>query len=543
MPIAPREYPVRFTPRGLCDAFDSTDAFAGACQSLQNLIFDQSNPEIVVSRPGVSTITSFAGFNTPGVISVHVTIGMTTYGMIATARNAGHDEPFAYDHNAGAFITISGVVAGNTPTTPSTTGAWTPPTMASIGAKIIVTHPGFNGVGANFFGVIDVTNPAAPAWSSANTTVNLLPTVPVAVANFNNRAYFAVQSGSLALLYYSDVLAATVITNATNILTIGDTSPITALCGLPIQTTSSGITQALLVFKATQIWQVTGDLVGATLSLNYISLTIGCSAPRSLANSPLGTYFISNSGPMMVSQAAGLLSVLYSAAQLIPDVQAPFQAATQPTRIAGGYCATIYRVSVQTFVNGQAVTNDYWFDEHKRRWNGPHTFNYACASQLGNFFVLVSNDSPGKLIKSEVEPSQSSVYTDIGAALTGNLLSSTLPKTQNMNQKQVVESTIELSSGGASVLYTITAQDEIGSTINSVIIPVTVSGKLWGAFFWGDGTRWTSSLNICKTYTIPWTMPLVFPKLQLNVQVTSSSAIAIGTAHFRYQDLGYTMVG
>ena len=52
MPI-PESAPLRFTPRGVADAYDSSDTFPGACRKLQNLVFDPSNPELVVARPGV----------------------------------------------------------------------------------------------------------------------------------------------------------------------------------------------------------------------------------------------------------------------------------------------------------------------------------------------------------------------------------------------------------------------------------------------------------------------------------------------------------
>ena len=44
---------------------------------------------------------------------------------------------------------------------------------------------------------------------------------------------------------------------------------------------------------------------------------------------------------------------------------------------------------------GQSVTNDYWFDEHKRRWTGPHSFAYDCLSQYGNYFIMTANGVPG----------------------------------------------------------------------------------------------------------------------------------------------------
>ncbi|MEF9504260.1 hypothetical protein OWS73_21410 [Burkholderia sp. 1B3(2022)] len=119
--------PVRFTPKGLCDAFDATDAFAGACQLLSNLVFDQGNPEIIVARPGVgSAATTFGGFASPTYVSVHTVIGTVAYGMVSTARNPGFDEPFAFNLLTSSFITISGVTSANVPSSPATSGAWAP---------------------------------------------------------------------------------------------------------------------------------------------------------------------------------------------------------------------------------------------------------------------------------------------------------------------------------------------------------------------------------------------------------------------------------
>jgi hypothetical protein len=135
--------------------------------------------------------------------------------------------------------------------------------MAVVSTKILVTHPGFSGTGSNFFGVIDISNPAAPAWSSANLATNALTGVPTSVANFNNRAYFSVGN----TLQFSDVLVPTTRSNASQALTVGDTTAITAQSGLPFQTTSGGVVGALVVFKQSQIWQVTGDPTTSNLAL------------------------------------------------------------------------------------------------------------------------------------------------------------------------------------------------------------------------------------------------------------------------------------
>jgi hypothetical protein len=534
--------PVRFTPKGLCDAFDSTDAFAGACALLTNLVFDQANPEVIVSRPGVgSPQTSFAGFTSPTFVSVQITIGTMVYGMVSSARNPGQDEPFAYNLLTSSFITISGVTAGNTPTSPATSGAWTPPTMAVVSTYILVTHPGFSGVGANIFGAINIANPAAPAWTSQDLATNPMGHVPTSVANFNNRAYFAygATGNHLAL---SDVLAPLTRTNASQDLTIGDTTPITAQSGLPVQTISSGVIGALVVFKAFSIWQITGDPSINNLGENFITLTTGCAAPRSIALTPFGIVFVGVDAPYVLNFLGTLAPLSHTpGADGPPDVQVPFQNATTPSRIAASFSGNIYRVCLATSIQGVAQTNDYWYDIRRKRWNGPHSFSYDCASQFGNGFILSGAAHGAALFEGPSLNTPSSVYSDNGTAIQVHLRSSTFPKTQQMAEVQVVESTIEFAASGASVNYSITGLDDQGNTIDATFVATPAAGITWGGgAVWGGGAIWTSAQAIPHVYNIPWTVPLVFQKMALDVMAPASSGVSIGTFFARYQNTGYT---
>lgn len=534
--------PVRFTPKGLCDAYDATDAFQGACALLTNVVFDQANPEVVVSRPGVGApVTSFATFTTPTFVSVFAVIGTIVYGMVSTARNPGHDEPFAYDLIANAFITISGVLSTNVPASPATSGPWTPPTMAVISTDIIITHPGFSGAGANFFGVINIANPAAPVWSSANTATNALPSVPTSVANFNNRAWYACGN----VLYFSDVLVPLTRTNATNSVTLGDTTPITAQSGLPIQTTSAGVIGGLIAFKGSSIWQVTGDITQNNLSLSYITLTTGCSSPRSVVQGPLGIFFVGVDAPYILN-FLGVLSALSHTPgnDGPPDVQVPFQNCTQFSRISASFSGNIFRVCVPTTLSGVSQTNDYWYDIRRKRWNGPHTFPYDCASQFGISFVLSGIGSGAALFVSQSIPNTNSTYADNGTQITSHMKSSSFPKTGRMAQVQVVESTQELSSSGSAVQYSITGYDDQNNTLGSCLITTAPSGFVWGSgVLWGSGAKWSSAQRIPHVYNIPWRAPLVFQKMAIDIQATSSNSLSIGTFFARYQDTGYTNQG
>lgn len=537
MPIREKQFPVSFTPKGLTDALDSTEKFHGSCLQLADLIFDQLNPDLVVARPGIKVQADFAaaGFIAPGWISVHTTVGDITYGLIASGRNSGQDEPFAYNNATSAFVTVSGITNLNTPTTVSMVGAWTPPTMAVIGTLLIVTHPGFPG-GATKIGWFDISNPAAPTWTAGDVSTNALPSVPTWVANFSNRAYY----GCGQTTPYSDVLAGTARASSSQALTIGDTSATTAAFGLPVQTTSSGISQALIIFKATQCWQVTGDPVGNNLALNFLSLNIGTRAPRSVWQSPFGLYFICDGGPYVIDTFGAVRSLTHTAQEYEPDVQAPFQNAVTPSRVAGCYAASIYRICLETIVRGNDFVGDYWFDEHRRRWNGPHTFQYDCASEYMGDVILSSSSNPAFLFKSEVTPSTSSAYSDNGVSYTPTLQSSLLPKDASMSEKQVVESTLELANGGAITTYFVQALDDQQSVLDTVSITVANSGKLWGTNVWGDGSVWTSGTNRPRVYNVQWNQPLVFQKMAIYIQSSASSALAIGVFRARYQETGYT---
>ncbi|MBY4771766.1 hypothetical protein [Burkholderia ambifaria] len=532
-------YPVRFTPKGLCDALDATDAFPGACSLLTNLVFDQGNPELVVPRPGVGTaLTTFAGFTAPTFVSVYIVIGNVAYGMVSTGRTAGFDEPFAYNLASNSFVTISGVTAGNVPASPTTSGVWTPPSMAVIGPRIVVTHPGFSGVGSNFFGVIDISNPAAPTWGTTNTGTNPLPGVPTAVANFNNRAWFSI--GNVA--YYSDVLAPTTRTNASQSVTLGDTTPITAFAGLPVQTTSGGVTAALIAFKASQIWQVTGDASTNNLGANYLSLTIGTIAPRSVAQSPLGTHFVGADAPYVVTPL-GAIQQLVPGGRTTADVQTPFLNTTQPTRMSAAYSGSIYRVCVPTQLSGQSQTNDYWFDMRRTRWNGPHSFVYDCAAQYGSFFVVSGAGQGAALFLSTTLPTSNTSYVDAGSTYPCHLRSSTFPKNNRMSQLQVVESNIELStSGSVSTNFSITALNEKNTTLGSTSVTKSGGGSVWGSFTWG-AAPWTALNAIPDVNPLAWPNTLVFAKLAIDIFTNSGNPFRIGTFYARYQDTGYIAQG
>lgn len=170
--------PAKFKPRGVISSLDGMNSAPGGMGALTNLIHDPSTPNTFQCRPAASELTDFNGYTNPGAISVAMQIGNMVYGLIASDLNPGFDEPFAYDLLLASSVAVTGITGANVPTTQATTGDWVPPSYAVMGPYVVFTHPGFSGANG-YFGYFDITNPAAPVWTSGNTTTNALVNPPI----------------------------------------------------------------------------------------------------------------------------------------------------------------------------------------------------------------------------------------------------------------------------------------------------------------------------------------------------------------------------
>ena len=113
-----------------------------------------------VPRPAAASMTTFAGFTSPAQINALIQVGNIAYGMIAETSGIynGKDVPYAYNVKTAAFqtITIPGGAA-SLPATPASSGDWVPPHMEVVGSRIVITHPGYAGGAAPFFGWLDLS--------------------------------------------------------------------------------------------------------------------------------------------------------------------------------------------------------------------------------------------------------------------------------------------------------------------------------------------------------------------------------------------------
>ena len=505
--------------------------------SLKNLIPYPASKNYWMCRPAMAEQTAFAGFTTPDFVSALLVVGDRAYGMIKSQRFPGFDEPFSFDLAGGTFTAIAGVTGANTPSSPSSSGTWVPPTMALVGTSIIVTHPGFSGIGANFFGVISVANPAAPTWVSQNTATNALPVVPTAVENFNGRASFLVnpptgQPGA----YYSDVLVPGTITNASQVLTFDDNVPLTALAGLPLNSQLGGVVQSLIIFKGvTSMYQVTGDAATSDLRRDALNKATGTYAPNSVTPTPYGLAFYSPEGMRIIDFAAGVSDPIGVGGE---GIAVPFIYANVPSRVCAAANASVIRITTK---NDNAVGSPYeewWYDMARKVWSGPHTCTASLIQRWGNTFILAPVDHVASLARSDVVQSSGTTFSEYGTTLTWQYQTAFLPDPGEMCEISMVETTLNAAFDSSTPSFNAAFLDQDDAVVDSITIAITGTSTVWGAFVWG-ASPWGGALTKLRQRQIPWSKPIVFRRGKLDITGDSSSGLILGDMFMRYQLLGY----
>jgi hypothetical protein len=531
-----RSTPMWFSPRGVSDTLDGTNVFPGAMAALSNLIPDLATPNLWAPRPASISLTSFSGFTTPGFISVFEIVGQYVFGMIATGRNAGHDEPFCYDLINQDFVIVSGVTDLNTPISPSATGAWEPPTMALVGTYLLVTHPGFTLGGGVLFGWFDISNPAAPAWSGGNTGTNALPSRPSSVANFAGRAYYLVNpSTGQPGAYFSDVLAPLTMTNSDQVLTFGDNLRLNALAGLPLANELGGIIQSLMVFKSNNVFQITGDAALSNLSSNSLNVATGTTGQRGIATTPKGLAFLAPDGIRVIDFDANVSDPIgmYGA-----GVNRPFVFAAQSTRVSLACNANILRCTTQNTLKTGSPWEEYWYDMTMQNWSGPHTFPPLMAAPYNSTFIIAAQGVNAQLFQSDSFLSPTSTFVENGQQMAITWKTSILPDTKEMNEIALNEHTINMVLDAEGSTYNIQALTAQSTLLASVTLEPPSGSPLWDQFDWG-AANWASAQTGLSPIQIPWPNLLVFRKAQIQLTGNSFSTFRIGDMFLRYQKLGY----
>jgi len=558
--------PIAFHPRGISDTLDGSTAFNGAMAALANLIPDPSTRNLWQCRPAATLVTNFvvtggpfspgfssgflvSSFPTPlGAVSCALIVGDVLYGMV-DAGGVGLDYPFAYNLRTNLIVPVSGITGGNRPATQPSAGAWTPPIMDVVGTQVLVAHPGFNGTGGVWFGWFDISNPAAVTWNGGDlggaggVTFASLATPPTSVANFNQRAYWMVnpKSGTTPpATIFSDVLAPRTVTNANQILTYDDATPLSALGKLPLSNQLGGIIQALIVFKGvSNMYQVTGDAALSNLARNALNVATGTFAPLSIAPTPKGLAFIAPDGLRFVDFSANVSDPIGTDGM---GKTLPFLYAITPSRISAAANGTVYRVSVDDGSRIGSAPVEYWFDFSRGGiWSGPHTFPASIIKPYQNTFIVAPRGVAGSLWRSDYLQSATSTFVENTAPLSFNYQTAMLPDTDQMSENSMIETTIYLGMAAGGT-YLVQALDQNQSVLQSASVSNPASPVIWGSFTWGQAL-WGGASSALFPQRIPWPKPVVFRRMSLNVTGPSSQQLRVGTLHMRYEKLGYLQQG
>lgn len=531
---------VTWRPRGASDCIESSQSFQGAMTLLTNLIPDPTTKGLFECRPAAFQIVPLQEFEQLHPISIMQVFGNYAYGMVQSDINTAFDVPFVIDLVNLVPVLVSGFSIGtNTPYSQPTTGPWVPPTMDAIGSKIVVTHPGFSGTGF-FFGYFDISTPSAPVWHGGNCSganFSGFLAVPTFVRQFDGRAWFIQNYIPAPAVIFSDVNNP--LTNSGGgivpILTFGDTQPLTALGGLPLNNQLGGIIQALMVFKGvSNIYQITGDPSLGNLVLNTLNIPTGTLAPRSVVPTPKGLSFVSPDGLRIIDFDARVSDPIGFEGQ---GITLPFISCPVPSRIAASANGEVYRVTVQNGAAYGQPLQEWWYDFGRSVWHGPHTSVFTSLSPYKATFIGVFSGINGALYQSDYLQNATSSFIENSVQLTWNYLSVLFPDTDRMTQNWQTETTVDLQLDAevSQVVAMAVAQDF--TILDSVFVSVPGSLPIWGTAVWGAFT-WAGTGVPLIPLQIAWGQPLSFARMALLLQGSSSGRFRIGAIHMRYTDTG-----
>lgn len=495
------------------------------------------------SIAGVSPGYTISGTNIPANTTVvgisNVNISAT--GVTHTNTTVDSISPNTTGMFVGQQIAGLGIPGGTTIASIVSSSAITISQAATASATVAISVSGQTvTMSANATGSANTENiaiaggtAAAPLWAAGNTTGQTqLAGIPQGVKQFNNRAWFAQKNN----LVFTDTLSLNISNaNGTQVLTIGDTTDVVALAGLPEYTTSIGVLQALLAFKNYSIWQITGDAALQSLSLNEVIGTIGTDAPRSVQTTPQGVTFKALDGIRNVDLSGGVSEVDL-------DLSTPFIYAQNPSRVASCFNAGVYRICTHNAYKTGAPFEDYHYTYKIQAWTGPHSFRYSLAVAYANDFIVFSDNLPGTMwyaYSVQNHDASGNTFIENGVQLTWVYQTSSMTYAGNMYANAVVRTTMEFLSPSNGDVYTFQALNESNSVLAQAFVSTPFSEAIWNSFNWGDGILWGSNLTGLIPRIIPWTQPPIFNRLAVRAMGNSALGLIVGALYNGYERLNY----
>ena len=376
-------------------------------------------------------------------------------------------------------------------------------------------------------------------WGAGDLAINPIAstTPPVCVNQMAGRAYFGVNTSTTAGVQASDSGSAGIQTFASQTLTFGDSTPVTAMSELPLSTLTGGIAQALIVFQSdTNMQQITGDFSTNDIAVNQNSTVAGTLAPLTIASCPRGVFYMASDGLRLINLAATVSDPIGQGGY---GLTLPMSNVVNPTRASASYNENVYRLTVtwQPPPNSAAVwgsaqrTDEFWLHLaehgkplHESFWSGPHTSTctFAQPYPAASSFLVAPTSAPGYLYQSDVRPYAATSYTEFGAQLQCLLQTLLMPDNQTQNAVQVHQTTIWLGLQSGSEEILVTAVDDVGQQLDAAYI-------------------WIGPFSVPAQHPIPWHNPLVFRQMSLMVQARATAQFQLGSIAIREEMLDYQL--
>ena len=352
--------------------------------------------------------------------------------------------------------------------------------------------------------------------------------MPVWVTQFNSRAWFLCNPGtpSYPALLCSDNLATggPLSRSQSVIITFGDTVNLTGAGVLTLTNIATGtFTQGLFVFKqagqgTTNIFQITGDPALGTLDVQPINTSVSCDAPNTICSSPQGLYFVAPDGLRMIDTQGHVQGPIGFDGE---GVCLPFIYSAIQSRMSAAVNSNTIRINTLNSLTG--MNQDWCYDFVRKSWYGPHTFPSGIISAWGNTFITSPAPASGVFgfYQSDILPSSSSVYTELGAAMTCTYLSGYFPDRENLNMLSTVVS-VFYQARPAAQTFVISAIDEDLSVLNSCSVTFSTKAPF-------------------SAMQVPWTIPVIFDRMAIQVIATAGAGLRMGGFLLEYEVEAYTV--
>ena len=516
-----------------------------------------STPILDGVQPGQSIIGTGIPANTVVESVTNGTADISTTGTTHSSTTVDSIPASAVSlMEVGMYVTGSGIVEGTyiaafpgggvsiTLSQAATSGASGVAIQVIGGGTITMSN---NATGTHALDALTITGGtfAAPEWGAGNTNGNPLVAVPNWVSQFNGRAWYAVNNAEV----FSDSLLPLNVTNATQVLTLGDNTDVTCSAGLPLNNiTTGGIVQSLIAFKGDEImYQITGDQATSNLAINALNVSVGTLAPNTICSTPLGLAFVAPDGLRICDFTARISDPIGANGA---GVSVPFINAVTPSRMCAAFNQNVLRISCQNSQAPSQPVQEFWlhFNADLKIWTGPHTFPnsliqpYQSPSGVvaGHGFISVGYGIDAKLWESGVNPISTDIYIENGVQLNWAYQTVLQPDNDLMSENRMGQSAVAMAlPGGQSTTFS--CVNEIGTVLNQIgISGVGAAPTTWGSFVWG-GAPWGQATGYFRQYNIEWTAPCVFKQMSILAVGASQAGFAIGNLYLKYQPLGYLL--